>query len=87
LLWLCWIYRLNFAALQLVATLFLPNGSIALFAAISRDRAIPKSSSLETGRFLLLCDTSPLPEKQDHQKAVRFSPFWTGYPLGITAQS
>jgi hypothetical protein len=47
-LWLC--RRLNFAAPRLVTMLFQPNGLVALFAAISRGQAIPKNTSLETGR-------------------------------------
>jgi hypothetical protein len=35
--------------------LFQPNGLVALFAAISRGQAIPKSTSLETGAGELLC--------------------------------
>ncbi|HXO98463.1 MAG TPA: hypothetical protein VN857_17880 [Chthoniobacterales bacterium] len=42
LLWL-WLYRLNFAAPQLVATLFQPNGLFALFAAISRGDPFQKA--------------------------------------------
>jgi hypothetical protein len=63
-LWLC--RRLNFAAPRLVTMLFQPNGLVALFAAISRGQAIPKSTSLETGAGELLCfwTGSPLPLKR-----------------------
>jgi hypothetical protein len=35
--------HLNFAALQLMTTLFLPNGFFAMLAAISRTVSIPKN--------------------------------------------